>query len=418
MLTALLMALALSAPADIVVEPNPPVAGAEVTISIPEAEGLVLLVSDPLGGWHEEHVIDGDDLSFTLPANVPLLLVGVCDGDGFPQTCRAYPVVDAAGKPLPRSQFWQAYLHSGYVSMCGMEGADRAQALRFAEAAVEADPADSVARELLWRIQAENEGDHAGLLSRIDEEIAGGNNGRLVLAAARVRHVLGDDAGSASIATRYSSAIGAVQAAESARWADIVSTSDPKERSAKINAWMAEDPLSDFMPQCLQILAATHSAIGDYRSTAMAGMISLQVMPDDAMTLNGVAMAMAEGGFQLERADVLARRAVEILRQPGDLRKPPQLSERRWREELQHALAAALDTRGWVLTKLERWEDARSVFEEAIAIERNDEFYLHYGLMLEASGDVNAAREMLRKGARLGGAFRLRLESELARLGR
>ena len=418
MLTALLMALVLSAPADIVLETNPPMAGAEVRVSITGAEGLAVLVSDPLGCWHEEHVVEGGGITFKLPANVPLLLVGVCEGDGFPQDCRAFPVVDAGGNPLPRSLFWQAYLQAGYVSMCGMEVADSSKAVGLAEAAVEANPFDYVALELLWRIQAESGADVAELLSRMDDKVAGGDNGRLVLAAARVRHALGDEAGSASLASRHSSAIGVVHAAESARWAEIVSTRAPKERLAKIHAWMSEDPLSDYMPQCLQILAATHSALGDHRSTAMAGLLSLQVMPDDAMTLNGVALAMAEGGFQLERALALAGRAVEVLRQPGDLRKPPQLSERRWREELQHALAAALDTKGWVLTKLERWEEARVAFEEAIALERNDEFYLHYGLMLEASGDVAAAKDMLRKGARLGGAFRLRIENELARLGR
>jgi tetratricopeptide (TPR) repeat protein len=192
--------------------------------------------------------------------------------------------------------------------------------------------------------------------------------------------------------------------------------SDPRRRAGKLHDWLFEDPLCDFGPQCLQILAATYSAFKDYRSTALYGLVSIRATPEDAMTLNGVAFAMAEGNFQLERGLLLANRAVSILRNPIRLNKPPRLSESRWQRELKHALAASLDTKGCLLTRLKRWDEARAAFEEALKLEKSDEIYYHFGLMLKEKGDLNEAVRMLREGLKFTGPKRTEIQMALEEL--
>jgi len=419
LLALLLLGLAAAVPLNIALEPDPPVAGGTVKIILQAKDaGQVVHLSDPFGSWQAKQEVSGGDLVFDLPDGIPALLVGVGEGEEFEYACQVWPVAAADGRLMPRALFWKAYLLAGLPAPWAPAQRDEAVAAEAAQAAVNSDPADHVARELLWLLQARVTEDRDGFLRRIEAEAAGSASGRLLLAAARVRQKLGDQAGAADFAVRHKKLISEAQQAEIGRWSDVVSTSDARTRAKKILAWLNEDPLSDFSPRCLQILAATYAELGDHRATALYGLLSLRIMPNDAMTLNGVAFAMAEGGFELDRALLLSDRAVGILRKPEMLTRPTQLSERRWREELRHALAASLDTKGWVLTRLGRWQDARSAFEEAIGLERNDEYYLHFGLMLARSGKTEEAKRTLRKGARLGGRFRMQIESELARLER
>jgi tetratricopeptide (TPR) repeat protein len=355
-------------------------------------------------------------MSVEVPGDVPLLLIGVREtGDvEFPHVIRAVNRPD--GSPQPDSHLWKAYLLAGNPTPFEIEAADPAAALEAAEAAVEQDPDNPVARELLWRLQAVSADDPSAFLEGLNEAAEQANSGRQALAAARVHLRLGDREAANRTRERFKGIIDPVIQAETRRWAEVIAARDPRSRADKIHRWMAEDPLSDFFPRCLQILAATYSELGDYRATAAFGLLSLKLVPHDAMTLNGVAFAMAEGEFELDRALLLAEQAIAILAHPERLNKPPQLSESRWREELRHAKAASLDTKGWVLTKLGHWQEARSAFDDAIDLERADVYYLHKGIMQARSGNVDAARKTLRAGARLGGPNRRSIETELARL--
>ncbi|HUX05817.1 MAG TPA: tetratricopeptide repeat protein [Acidobacteriota bacterium] len=417
MLAALLIFLFVAVPADVTLQPDPPIAGRQVRI-LAEPDGATIHLASPFGNWSLESELAGGGCSVDLPGDLPVLLAGKRLGEEVEFSHQAWLVRGVDGRLVPRAQFWWAYLNAGFPSPFPLPGTDDAAALEAIEAGAESAVDDPVVKELLWRLRGRAAGDKEEYLRQLDAEIAQAPSGRLVLAAARVHHQLGDAAGSAALAQRYKDRLLEVEHIETERWAGIVGMRNPRERIAALHRWLEEDPFNDYMPSILQILAASYSESEDYRSTALFGLLSLRVTPDDAMTLNGVAFAMAEGGFERERGLELASQAISILQNPERLNKPPQLSERRWREELEHALAACLDTKGWLLTGLGRYEEARSAFQAALEIEREDIFYLHLGLMLIERGDREGAVNMLRKGARLGGPNRLRIESELDRLGK
>jgi tetratricopeptide (TPR) repeat protein len=415
MLAALLLMLAAIAPPDLAIEPEQPIAGQPVKISFEQGGGYVHLAS-PFGAWTLEREAAGTSISIDLPADLPVLMAGLHRGEEVEFTCHAWPVRGTDGKPVRRAQFWMAYLQAGFPSPFSIVERDPGAALNAVRAEAERLPEDAVVRELLWRLEAGAAEDKVEYLGKMEGELGGSPTGRLVLAAARVCHQLGYPTDSAAVAGKYKEQVLAQQHAEAARWSGIVGLRDARERARLIHQWLEEDPFSDYVPSMLQILAATYSEMKDYRSTAVYGLLSLRISPDDAMTLNGVAFAMAEGDFELERGLMLVTQAITILQNPDRLNKPPQLSENRWREELNHALAASFDTNGWLLTKLQRWDEARQAFNAAIALERQDVYYLHLGLMSIEQGDKAAAVEAFRKGARLGGPNRLRIESELSRL--
>ena len=421
MATAIMLALLAAAPAiELALRPDPPVAGRVLAIEIAPGQAVSELhLSGPLASWRRRiEPAAGEAVEVALPDGLPVLLVGAPQEGGnefeFPHTLRLVHGED--GRPLPGALFWQGYLLGGFPAPLAVEGADDAAALRAAEAELERDPEMLVARELLWRLRARAAADHEEFLNAIDAELAHSTSGRLALAALRVHRALGDPEGAQALARRYSGFVEPILQLEAGRWAAIVGTASPFERIELVHRWLDVDPFSDYLPRCLQILAATYSEVGDYRATALFGLVSLRLSPDDAMTLNGVAFAMAEGEFELERGLVLAGRAIDLMRDAGRFSRPPELSESRWRREMVHARAACRDTRGWLLTKLRRWREAREAFGAAIRLEMSDEFYLHLGLMLIARGSPEEARTALRQGRRLGGSHRREIEEALASL--
>jgi tetratricopeptide (TPR) repeat protein len=416
MLATLFFLVAAATPLDLAIQPEQPVAGQQVTFTFEQGGGYIHLAS-PFGVWNLDRRIEGTSISVDLPVDLPVLLAGTHEGAEVEFSHNAWPVQAPDGKPAGRALFWMAYLQAGFPSPFPVER-DEAAALKAIKEAVELSPDDPVVLELLWRLEGQAAEDKAAFMRGVLAELPATPSGRLALAAARVYHQLGMPAESATIAARFKEQVLAQQQAEAGRWASIIGTRAARSRAEAIQQWLEEDPFSDYVPSLLQILAATFSEAGDYRATAVFGLLSLRLMPDDAMTLNGVAFAMAEGGFELDRGLTLAAQAITILQNPDRLNKPPQLSESRWREELNHALAASLDTKGWLLTKLRRWDEALQAFGAAIELERQDIYYLHMGLMLIERGDRDGAANALRKGAALGGPNRLKIESEISKLGK
>ena len=402
---------------DIILQPNPPVAGGELTISVSGVVGQVISLADPLGWWRAELPIGNKThLTVTLPDEIPVLLVGIRLSDEVEVKHRIVIPRDADGAEPAGSLFWQAYLLSGYPAPFPVDETDQSEALSLASRASENEPEKEVAKELLWRLQAGTVEDKEAFLERLRDELADSRSGRLVVAAMHVHHQMGRIQEARVISERYKELVEPLIREESQRWAEIISARDARDRLEKIHRWIAEDPLSDYVPQCIQILAATYSALEDYRSTALFGLLSLALTPGDAMTLNGVAFAMAEGEFQLERGLTLANQAIDILANSDRLSKPEQISKVRWRDELRYARAACLDTKGWLLTKLGRWQEAADSFDAAIELERVDEFFLHKGLMFLGQGREAEARKALREGLKISGRHRRDIEAALDKL--
>lgn len=419
-LISVFLALAATAALDIGLSPNPPVVGQQLRITVDPAENTLLSVSSPMGGWRKSIALERSMVNITLPSDIPLLLLTTAASDGLDEPHEAYVVVDASGKFPQRSRFWLSYLNAGFPSPYPLAKTDIEAAKKFAEEAVELAPSDPVVRELLWRIEAQAAKDaevRTALLQRIDGELKQNPVGRLAIAAAAIHTMLGDTSGAQIIERTHKDILDQARAAQTQRWREIGRATSPQRRIEMIHQWLAEDPFSTFVPSLVQVLAPSYLAAEDYRSTALFGLMSLRLMPEDAMTLNGVAFAMAEGGFQYQRGLILANRATAILETPGALRQPEGMSDQRWRAVMNEARAATLDTRGWLQTKLGRYDDAQKSFDEALNLDEKDEFYLHYGLMLKAKGGGTAlAMDKLRRGLRLNGPHRAEIRRALDEL--
>ncbi|WP_418982381.1 tetratricopeptide repeat protein [Alistipes sp.] len=109
---------------------------------------------------------------------------------------------------------------------------------------------------------------------------------------------------------------------------------------------------------------------------------SLRYNPDNTLVLNNYAYFLALDGAQLEKALDMAARVVELTDNNPTY----------------------LDTYGWVLFRLGRFEEARKVLRQAIALDRQNspELMVHYGDILEALGERFLAETYWRKALEHG----------------
>jgi tetratricopeptide (TPR) repeat protein len=407
---------------DLSSSPSPAVAGMDITFNIPAgSEGKELSLASPFGLWQRSIPLQGEaSVKVRLPKTLPLLLASVTSKNSIDATYSIIEMVDRQGKLQPRGKFWQAYLQGGFPAPFPVK-VDQAKALALAEQCYQEDSANLVNLELLWRLQAKEATDknkRDSFLDQVDKVVTSQPGGRLAIAASTIHMMLGDPQGAGVINSAQAKEIGPVQQIFLSRWQDIVTTRSLVRRTEKFQGWMEEDPFNPMGSQIVQLLAATYSARQDFTNTARFGLLSLRVIPDDAMTLNGVALAMASGGFQLERGLMFSERAISILNSPAKLKRPPNMSQQQWNKELLNARAAAIETKAWLLAKLKRYPQAKQSFDLSESMHPTDELYLHYGTMLKEQGKLTEARRILNKGLKMNGPHREEIKIIIQNLGK
>lgn len=109
---------------------------------------------------------------------------------------------------------------------------------------------------------------------------------------------------------------------------------------------------------------------------------ALALEPDNAVTLNNHAYYLSERNEQLEKAERMSRRSLEIT--PGS--------------------ATYMDTYGWVLFRSGRFQEARTWLEKALDSGELDGVVVeHYGDILFELGEKDAALEQWRRAREIGG---------------
>ncbi len=110
---------------------------------------------------------------------------------------------------------------------------------------------------------------------------------------------------------------------------------------------------------------------------------ALALEPDNAGTLNNYAYYLSVRNEQLEKAERMSKRSLELT----------------------PASATFMDTYAWVLFRAGKFADARTWIEKALASGTADGVVVeHYGDILFELGDTNGALEQWRKAKTLGGA--------------
>lgn len=127
-------------------------------------------------------------------------------------------------------------------------------------------------------------------------------------------------------------------------------------------------------PELLFTVAALRSMSGENEQAIELLRLNLQLSPHDAATLNNLAMVLCETPGGAEEALSCVDRAMEAVG------KRPEL----------------LDTKGWVLLRQARHEQAEATFRDAMFNEPgSSRFRFHLALSLQAQGKGVAAREAL-----------------------
>jgi tetratricopeptide (TPR) repeat protein len=130
-------------------------------------------------------------------------------------------------------------------------------------------------------------------------------------------------------------------------------------------------------------LGDTYNAAKEYAKSDQAYERSLAIIPDNPGALNNFAYFLSLRGEQLEKAERMSRRSLELA--PGE--------------------ATYMDTYAWVLFRQKKYAEARSWIEKALSTGgENGEVVEHYGDILFELGDKAGAMEQWRKAKELGGA--------------
>lgn len=119
-------------------------------------------------------------------------------------------------------------------------------------------------------------------------------------------------------------------------------------------------------------LGFLYHELKDWKQAEQSYLKAMKIKPDDALLLNNYAYMLAESDERLDRALALVDSALS----------------------LQPDTPSFLDTKGWILYKLNNYEDARKYLEKASQNNpENPEIYEHLGDLYRAMGENALARD-------------------------
>ncbi len=145
-----------------------------------------------------------------------------------------------------------------------------------------------------------------------------------------------------------------------------------RSKNAKMEKWL--------YLQANSTLALCYDKLGYYdKCIRLYGRI-LRVEPDNVLMMNNLAYILAGQGKELLRAKTLAMKAVS--REPAN--------------------ASYLDTLGWVLFKMGRYEQAREMLEKAVRLNSSEvEIFEHLSKVYEKLGNTPKAFEILERAKQI-----------------
>jgi tetratricopeptide (TPR) repeat protein len=147
-----------------------------------------------------------------------------------------------------------------------------------------------------------------------------------------------------------------------------------------------------------------HSSVDDRAGSRAAIRVAWQATPEDPSVMNELAYMSAVDGVDLEESLNLVDGALErLLGQPFEpLSIPFGESFADFEIARGETAGAYLDTRGWVLFKMGRYEEARRDLELASLMTRDGTVQAHLGRARHALGNAKGAFHHLVRGLALG----------------
>lgn len=144
-------------------------------------------------------------------------------------------------------------------------------------------------------------------------------------------------------------------------------------------------------------LATVYSAAKQIHNSEEQLRLILQAEPDDATANNDLGYHLADEGRNLDEAEKLIRRAIDLDRQQRrSASRPPSAHD-------DHDRAAYVDSLGWVLFRQGRFEDARRELETATTLPEGDDAVIwdHLGDVYLRLKDIARAKTAWEKAEQL-----------------
>jgi thiol-disulfide isomerase/thioredoxin len=182
----------------------------------------------------------------------------------------------------------------------------------------------------------------------------------------------------------------------------LYQTKDPLQKISAIENLIANFPLTDQEHQDMQYRLVNSYAQAGQLDKAIVLLAKMDKPSSNAY--NTLAWSLIEKGENLAKAVELAKRGVELSRNPMQDQKPPYLSEKDWTKSQENSLAMVLDTYALGLLKSGKLAEAEVAYEEAFQKNNGESFdinshlvecYLKNGKLDKA---IKTAEECLNKG--------------------
>ncbi len=143
----------------------------------------------------------------------------------------------------------------------------------------------------------------------------------------------------------------------------LFQTKDSRTRIAMIDSMLTEMDLTDKEKQSMQnMLINAYADAGQWEKAA--DLLAKMENPSGSM-YNVLAWPLIEKGKNLEQGIELAKRGVDLLRNPDIRQKPSYMTEKEWRQGIDYSLAMILDTYALGLYKSGKTLEAEAAYAEA-----------------------------------------------------
>ncbi len=177
------------------------------------------------------------------------------------------------------------------------------------------------------------------------------------------------------------------------REAEIYSTNDPAQRGGLAEKFIQDfHPAGDELQRMQNVVVVASTVLKDY-DKAVAFLAGAE--HPSGVLYNIIAWQLIDSGSDVAKGVALAKKGVDLCRNPDPSGKAPYVSDAAWRENNQRSLGMVLDTYGCGLMKLGKYKEAEAPQAEAQQLtngedpdvnERTVECYVKNGKDNEAIG--------------------------------
>jgi tetratricopeptide (TPR) repeat protein len=185
----------------------------------------------------------------------------------------------------------------------------------------------------------------------------------------------------------------------------IMNIEEAQERMSALDRFLRNYPDTQSADFALSNLASTAIELNDTTRMIEVGdrILNESVSLAGASSLAGLAGALTEKLWALNRAISYAQRALELLQAQAYSMRPPDVPVQEWKQQILTTEARYRDILGWALIQQGSLDSGLSMLEEAEKGTSQPAVHYHLGLALEKTGQTDQALIQLARAVAHGG---------------